>query len=513
MSSMLLGVDAGTSVIKSILFDLDGREIAGAAQETQLLHPRPAWVEQDMDAVWDAVTVTVRAALEQAGCTPDAIAAVGITGQGDGTWLVDEAGRPVRPAITWLDGRVGELVRQSQESGLSNAVFAITGTALNTSNQALHLRWLRDHEPATLDRTHAVLRAKDWIFLNFTGQVSTDESDASHTYFAAATRRFDPRVLALLDIADLQPLLPPIRPSRANRAPVLPAIAAQLGLAPGTPVIAGPFDVAAADLGAGVLEPGDACTILGTAGIHQIVLDRPVNTPANIGYTMCHVADDRLVRLLPTMTGTLNLQWFAREFFAAERAATVDAAAFWAQLEARAAAVPLGYDGVLYHPYIDPAGERSPFVRPEARAQFTGMSVNHTRDTLLRAVYEGVVLSALDCYEHLAMPVRALKLTGGGARSPFWAQMFADALGCPVDVVDGSEHGARGTAMNAGVAVGLYPSYAAAVTRCVRPARTYAPVAANTAAYRTLLQFYRATYRAMFPVWAARAGASQEQSS
>ncbi|MEZ4557946.1 MAG: FGGY-family carbohydrate kinase [Caldilineaceae bacterium] len=99
------------------------------------------------------------------------------------------------------------------------------------------------------------------------------------------------------------------------------------------------------------------------------------------------------------------------------------------------------------------------------------------------------------------------------ARGPFWAQMFADALGCPVDVVDGSEHGARGAAMNAGVAVGLYPSYAAAVARCVRPARTYTPDAVNTGAYRALLEFYRATYRAMFPVWAARAGASQEQSS
>lgn len=511
MRTLLLGIDAGTSVIKSILFDLDGREIAGASRETQLQHPHPTWVEQEMDAVWDAVVATVRVAVARAGCRPAEIAAVGMTGQGDGTWLVDTAGRPVRPAITWMDGRVADLVRRSQESGLSQAVFAITGTALNTSNQALHLRWLRDHEPESLARTSAVLRAKDWIFLNFTGEAATDESDASHTYFSAAKRRFAPQVLELLEIAEMHSLLPPIRTSVGHRATILPAVAAALGLAPETPVVAGPFDVAAADLGAGVLEPGDACTILGTAGIHQIVLDAPVRAPENIGYTMCHSPHDRLVRLLPTMTGALNLQWFAREFFAAEMATHGEG--FWSWLEEQAATVPLACGGVLYHPYIDPAGERSPFVRPDARAQFSGVSVNHNRNTLLRAVYEGVVLSALDCYDTLAMPVRALKLTGGGARSPFWAQMFADALGCPVDVVEGSEHGARGAAMNAGVAVGLYPSYAAAVARCVRPAHSYTPNAANTTNYRALLQLYRTTYTAMFPVWEAQSAWRREHQS
>lgn len=514
MDSLLLGIDAGTSVIKSILFDLEGNELAGATQENALLHPAPSWVEQNMEAVWQAVAATVRTVMAQVGRRPQEIAAIGITGQGDGLWLVDADYNPVRNAILWLDGRVGDSVREAHSSGLSDEIFAITGTALNTSNQALHLRWLEAHEPDSLARAYAALRAKDWIFLKLTGVVSTDESDASHTYFAAGERRYNTSVLQLLGVEHLRHLLPEVRPAAANFASLLPDVAAMLDLAPSTPVVAGPFDVAAADLGCGVIQPGDACTILGTAGIHQMIIEQPVAEPANIGYTMCHAPPNRLVRLLPTMTGALNLQWFVREFYAAEmEAAACDGRDFWPWCEAQAREAPLGCDGVMYHPYIDPAGERAPFVRPDARAQFTGVSVNHTRNMLLRAVYEGVVLSALDCYDHLGMAVRELVLAGGGARSPFWAQMFADALGCPVSVVEGSEYGARGAAVNAGIAVGLYSSYTEAVARTVRPAHTYAPRPENTQAYRTLLRLYRDTYNAMFPVWERRHAWRQERES
>jgi len=439
------------------------------------------------------------------GCAAEDIAAIGLTGQGDGTWLVDHAGRPVRNAILWMDGRTGDFVRHAHQSGLSEAVFAITATALNTSNQALHLRWLEANEPLAVAQAHAALRAKDWVFLCMTGVIGTDESDASHTYFSPHARRYDERVLELLKLGHLRHLLPVPRAASTNVAPLQPDIARLLGLMPGTPVVAGPFDVAATDLGAGVIHPGDACTILGTAGIHQMVIQEPVAEPVNAGYTMCHAPAERLVRLLPTMTGTLNLQWFVGEFYCSEMAAAESAGRdFWAWCEAEAQLVPMGCHGVMYHPFIDPAGERSPFVRPDARAQFTGVSVNHTRPTLLRAVYEGVVLSALDCYEHLGRQVLKLTLAGGGARSPFWAQMFADALGCAVNVVEGSEYGARGAAMNAGVAVGLYSDYEDAVARCVRPARSFLPDPSRTAAFRTLLQLYRHTYEAMFPVWEER---------
>jgi sugar (pentulose or hexulose) kinase len=203
------------------------------------------------------------------------------------------------------------------------------------------------------------------------------------------------------------------------------------------------------------------------------------------------------------MAATPNLQWFARTF-CAEALPFNPTPPFWEELERRAAGVPPGADGVMYHPYIDPAGERAPFIDAGARAQFTGLSMQHGRDVLLRAVYEGVALAVLDCYATIGVPLAELRLAGGGARSPLWAQILADALGCPVVVAAGAEHGALGAVINAGVAIGLYATHAEGVARTVRVAQRFEPAAGSAAQYAALLDIYRATAEAMRPVWALR---------
>ncbi|MBK8047565.1 MAG: carbohydrate kinase [Anaerolineales bacterium] len=466
----LLGIDAGTTIIKSTLFDLEGRELAGAAQNSSLLAPRPGWAEADMDVVWQAVITTVQQTVANANIQPDELLAIGITGQGDGTWLVNKDHRPVRNAILWSDGRTAPFVVACQRAGISSQLFQITGTALNACNQGAQLHWLQENEPATPAQTAAVLRAKDWVFLCMTGVISTDETDASHTYFAAANRAYDERVFQLLGIEGWRHAVPPAPPSAKQIGELLPSVARLLGLKPGTPVLAGPFDVAASALGAGAVTPGDACSVLGTASVHQIVVDMPVMEPADIGYNMCHAPADCYMRLLPAMTCTPNLQWFVDQAFAPELAAArTGGTNIWDHLEAIAGRMPLGANGVMYHPYLDPAGERAPIFAPHARAQFTGLSAHHTREDMLRAVYEGVALSVLDCYRWMSVPVTLLRLAGGGARSPLWGQMLADALGCPVEVAEGTEYGARGAVINAGVAIGVYASYATAVAQTVRP--------------------------------------------
>ncbi len=501
----LLGIDAGTTAIKSTLFDLAGHELAGAEHPSSLLAPENSWAESDLGEVWQAVQQTIRRTLAQAAVDPAEVVAVGVTGQGDGSWLIDRQGQPVRPALLWCDGRTAPLVEQFWQEGVGQELFQITGTALNTCNQAVQLRWLLEHEPETLQRTAAVLRAKDWIFFCLTALVRSDSTDASHTYFSVYTQALEERIFALLGIEPWRAAIPATPPPAANQAPLLAEVARQLGLLPGTPVVAGPFDVAASALGVGAAFPGDACSVLGTAGVHQLMVDRPLLTPADIGYNMCHAPEGVWVRLLPTMTCTQNLQWFAREFYAPEWAAARQRGGnLWEQLEQIARQEPLGAEGVCYHPYLDPAGERAPFLCSAARAQFSGISACHTRATLLRAVYEGVALSVLDCYETMGVPVTSLRLAGGGARSLLWAQMLADALGAPVVVAEGSEYGARGAVINAAVATGLYASYAEAVAQMVRPARTVAPTPGLRAHYLALLQGYRAEREAMLAVWTKR---------
>jgi sugar (pentulose or hexulose) kinase len=364
------------------------------------------------------------------------------------------------------------------------------------------LRWLQEHELSVLKKARSALRAKDWVFLCMTGKASTDETDASFTYFDIKNRSYHTGLLELLGISHLASMLPEALPSSRNRAELLPAEAARTGLIPGTPVVSGPFDVSASDLGIGAIQPGDACTILGTAGIHQIILDKPEFTPENIGYNMCHAPADRWVRLLPTMSGTLNLQWFVKEFFQEEfERSKLHGDNPWDRLEELAGTVSPGANGILYHPYIDPAGERAPFVLPSARAQFFGLSIHCTREALLRAVYEGVVLSALDCYSLMPAKVSHLKLGGGGSQSDFWAQMFADALGCPVSVMQGKEFGACGAAINAGLSVGIFSSYEDGISKMVHPMKHYAPDAAKTQVYKSMHCLYRQIYQTTFPLW------------
>ena len=357
----------------------------------------------------------------------------------------------------------------------------------------------------------SALRAKDWVFLCLTGKTTTDETDASFTYFDIFKRSYHPGILELLGISHLVSLIPDALPSSRNQAELLPAEASRMGLLPGTPVVSGPFDVSASDLGVGALQAGEACTILGTAGIHQLILDKPEFIPENIGYNMCHAPADRWVRLLPTMSGTLNLQWFVKEFFQEEfERSKLNGDNPWDHLEALAMTVSPGANGVLYHPYIDPAGERAPFVFPLARAQFFGLSAHCTRETLLRAVYEGVVLSALDCYSIMPARVSHLKLGGGGSRSNFWAQMFADALGCPVSVMQGKEFGACGAAINAGVAVGIFSSYEDGISKMVHPKKQFAPEATKTPVYQAMYSLYRQIYQTTFPLWESSSRVSKQ---
>jgi len=339
-----------------------------------------------------------------------------------------------------------------QQSGISEQIFQINNTAINTSNQAGHIRWLQEHDPESLSNAVAALRCKDWIFAKLTGRISTDESDASYTYFSAQDRIHADEIFELLEITQWEHLIPLAHPSYENRWELRPVVGEKLGLRGGIPVVAGPLDVVASNLGVGSIQVGDACTILGSAGIHQIVIDQPQPEP----------------------------------------------------LKPLAAAIPVGCEGLMYLPYIDAAGERAPFVRPEARAQFSGLSTQHTRAHMLRAIYEGVAFSAADCYAHLSSPVESLKLAGGGAQSDLWAQIFADTLDCPVSVMAGSEFGCKGAAINAGVAVGLYSSFEDAVQQTVRPGKSYLPNSQNTRLYQELVSLYRQRYEAMFLIWEAR---------
>jgi sugar (pentulose or hexulose) kinase len=501
-ADFLLGIDVGTSVVKSVVFDLAGNERWAASEKSETLAPAVGLAEQDMDSVWRTVMRTVRRTVAEGQLTGHDVAALGITGQGDGTWLIGTDGRPARPAIIWLDGRSGAWISRWLAEGLSQRIFSITGTVPNTATQSGQLCWLADREPDVLRHCRAAVHAKDWIFFQMTGQLSSDESDVSHTFFDVRERAYSDEVFDLVGLTAWRHLAPPAYPCYQNTAPLRRNVAEAVGLAAGTPVVAGPFDVAAVALGVGALEAGDTCSIIGTAGIHQMVLDRPTTDPPNIGYTMCYAPADRWLRLFPAMTGTLSLDWYIQHFcrtdVATARRRGIDPHIF---LEEKIRDIPIGSGGVVYHPFINPGGERAPFVKPTARAQFFGLSTAHTHYHLLRAVYEGVALATRDCYAHMPATPTAVRLAGGGTRSPFWVQMLTDVTGIPMKLYQGSECGARGAAMNAAVAVGLFTDYRQAMNAMVRLAEEFHPDLTRTARYAQLHRLFRQLYQAVWDAW------------
>jgi sugar (pentulose or hexulose) kinase len=266
------------------------------------------------------------------------------------------------------------------------------------------------------------------------------------------------------------------------------------------------MDVAACALGTGAIEHGQACSILGTAGIHQVIMAEPILEPRMVGMTLCHGVKGRWMRMLAAMTATPNLDWFLKELGGGVMsAAGQNSEDIYSQLEMIVDSVPPGSEGVMFHPYLFPGGERGPFVKPTARASFTGLNLNHSFRHLLRSVYEGVAFATLDCYRNMPIDPETVCLSGGGANSPAWRQIVADCLGKPVSVPQGSQFGAKGAGLNLGIAVGAYRDARDAVNKCVRIERVCRPDESNAKLYQELYEIYRKTAERQMDLWDIRA--------
>jgi erythritol kinase len=501
----LIGVDAGTSVVKAVAFDYSGNEICAHEIPLSLHRPEPLWIEQDMDMLWETVKDCLRNVHVRLKEMKRDIDGIGITSTGDGTWIIDKGGNPVRGGILWCDGRAGRIVDRLHSQGIAHQAFDICGTSVFTGSQAAQLLWLRENEPESLEKAHVVFHAKDWLFYKLTGLITSDETDESLTMLRMSTRQYDPELFRIFGIEDLYPKFPPLKPAAENIGTLLPEVAADLDLPVRLAVGSGPMDVAACALGAGAIEHGQASTILGTAGIHEVIMEEPILEPRMVGMTLCHGVQGRWIRMLAAMTATPNLEWFLKELGTGLSAGAHEAGTdLYEHLEGLVESIPAGSDGVIFHPYLFPGGERGPFVKPTARASFTGLNLNHTVKHLLRAVYEGVAFATLDCYRNMPIQPTVVFLSGGGAKSPVWCQIVTDCLGIPVSVQEGSQLGAKGAALNVGIGTGTYKNAQDGVAQSVRTARLYHPEPSNTRLYHQLYPTYRQTAERQMDLWDRR---------
>jgi L-xylulokinase len=500
MAKYLLGIDNGGTVSKAALFTLDGKEIAVASRKTGTLTPKPGWAERDIEEAWGATAEAIKQVVTESRVAPEDIAGVACAGHGNGIYLVDKNGNPVRDAIMSMDSRARHYTEQWSADGVDEAIRPKTMQSIWPAQPNALLAWLRDNEPDTVKRAGWVLMCKDYIRFRLTGEIYAELTDMSGTSLMnVGTAQYDPEVLEAFGIGEMQDLLPPLKKTADICGQVTSEAAVQTGLKEGTPVAGGMFDIDACGLASGIVNETQLCMVGGTWGNNQYISETPV-VDKDVFMTSCYSIPGYYLMLEGSATSASNLEWFVTQFFEAERElAKQKGKSVYDLCNELVAATKPQDPNVVFLPFLFGSN-----VSPDAKSCFIGLTGWHNRGHVLRAIYEGVVFGHMTHVERLLkfrdMP-ETICLTGGASQSEVWVQIFADCFQTPVQVPEGTELGALGAAIAAGVAVGCHASYEDAIDAMVSFARLQEPDLALKDVYETKYEHYRTVLAALDPIW------------
>lgn len=491
----LLGLDAGNTVIKAVLFDLEGRQVAMHAIDGQSHTPQPGHVERDLYELWRNAREAIGATIKAAGIDARSIAAVGCAGHGNGLYLVDGAGEPLL-GIQSLDTRAAGMA--AWLAPRADALQAICLQKPWPAQTPTLLAWVKENAPDLYARTATVMLCKDFITFRLTGARVSDISDMSG---AGLTRMpeaaYDTELLALYGLEDAAGKLPRLLDPAAIAGHVTADAAKATGLAEGTPVIAGYFDVVSSAMGAGVVRPGEASIIVGTWSINQTFSTEPVVDDKV--FMAARFGPGRFVNIESSATSAANLEWYVRELV--ERGHHHDDP--FGHCNAAVGAVTPTWDDPLFHPFL--YGSR---LGAADRAGFYGIAGWHGEGHLLRALFEGVMFEHrrhIEVLRGAGLDIRTAVLSGGGSRSEHWPQIFADGLGLPITVAEARETGALGAAIGAGVAANVFADYEAGLDAMTRVRASFAPDPAMKGHYDRRYRAFLAIREALGSFWSEQA--------
>ncbi|VTU16701.1 Xylulose kinase [Variovorax sp. SRS16] len=485
---MYLGLDLGTSELKALLLGDDHRIVALARAALTVDRPAPLWSEQAPSHWWDALE-TVMAALRSTHAAELArVRAIGLSGQMHGAVALDAAGRVLRPAVLWNDGRSA-----AQCDALMARVPALTAIAGNLAMPgftAPKLLWMREHEPALFARTACVLLPKDWLRFMLSGERASDMSDASGTlWLDVAARDWSDELLAACGLDRSH--MPRLVEGSAVAGRLKPDLAQRWGLAAGIPIAGGGGDNAASAVGMGLVAAGEGFVSLGTSGVIFVCGEHFAPDPARAVHAFCHALPGRWHQMSVMLSASSAVSWAARSFGLGNEPALLAAAATL-DAEARRRAP-------LFLPYL--SGERSPHNDADAEGVLFGLTHAHGPAEIAYAVAEGVSFGLRDGLDTLARPTGDLILVGGGARSAWWSQLLADILDVPLTRCEGAEAGgALGAARLAWLADGGTEAEV-----CRRPAvrQRFVPERTQAAIHAARHARFKALYGALRGAFAA----------
>ena len=494
---LFLGMDVGTGGTRAVVINRSGSIVASASAEHAAFRvEQPGWAEQDPEDWWRAAQSAIREVLAKVPNASSAngtnIGAIGLTGQMHGAVMLDKDGTVLRPALIWCDQRTGpQCDWLHHELGRERLIELVANPALPNFTLT-KLLWVREHQPEIFARITHILCPKDYVRYRLTGTYAMDVQEASGTLLLdVANRRWSSEVARAAGVNESW--LPQLFESPEVCAHISPGAASATGLVNGTPVVAGAGDQGAGAVGMGILEPGSVSVTIGTSGVVFAATAKPsLDVGGNGGgrlHTFCHAVPGRWHVMGVTQAAGLSLRWLRDLLLPGGSYDT---------LTGEAAHVPAGSDGLLWTPYL--LGERTPHLDSQARAAFVGLTAGHTRAHLARAVMEGVAYSLRDSFtlfSEMGVPVKGVRLGGGGARSPLWRAIQAAVYGHTADVLVAEEGGAFGAALLAGVGGGCWPSVEAACAQAIQVAEQIVPDPADVARYNQGYAGFRQVYPAL----------------
>jgi len=483
----LLGIDFGGGASKATLLGTDGNIVAENTVEYPTLYPSAGACEQDPADWIDAFCRNCQAVLTKGNAAAEDILAVAIDSATHTSLVCDWEFRPLRNAMHWTDTRSRAQADQLKAE-LGDAIFAKSFHKPDTIWTLPQLIWLKENEPETFRKVRYIFFEKDYIRYWLTGIFCTDYIEAEGSMlFDCNKMQWDEQLCALAGIS--VSMLPPIKNPTDIIGIVSANAATACGLTAGTPVICGSTDTVMEVFASGAVKQGDVTVKLATAGRICVITDKPYPDQHLVNYS--HIAKDLWYPGTATKSCAASYRWY-RDTFGGE----------YEQLNQGAELVPIGCEGLTYHPYLN--GELTPYADPMLCGSFTGIRATHTKAHFTRAILEGVAYSLLDCklyLDTLNIPYNSVATAiGGGTKGKLWRQMIADCLGITLKTTRSSDS-SLGSAMLAGIAMGVFADASDAVAKCVKEADMVYPNPENTEKYRKVFDRYKKIHDALAPIY------------
>ena len=495
----LLAHDLGTSGNKATLFSVEGEKISSEVYSYETKWYNGVWAEQNPEDWYEAVRETTKRVM--ALVNPADVLALSFSGQMMGCLCVDKLGTPLFPAIIWADMRAIEEEMYMKEKIPTEEFYRITGHRPSASYGLAKFLWLKNNHPEVYNSCFKMLNAKDYVIQRLTGSFVTDYSDASGTNLLDInTLEWSDRIADAVGI-DLDKM-PELLNSTDIVAEVSQKAALDMGFALGTKVICGGGDGAMSAVGAKCIAPGDTFCTLGTSAWNATSTTKPVYDSQMRTFNWVHIIPGLYVPCGTMQAAGASLSWLRDQLAQLETLqAKEEGDNVYKRIDEIAAGAEPGSNDLYYLPYL--MGERSPRWNPEARGCFIGLKMESTKAEIFRSVCEGVAFN-LEIILKLVLGNRTLEelvMTGGGAKSRFWCQIFADIYGISIKIPNHIEEATSiGAAVTAGVGLGIYDSFQA-IDRFIEIIEVIETQQESAAVYKKMKPVFDQIYQALKPVF------------